>query len=64
MSRWAEYFDLLWRYQNPVGRIGRGSRFLPPHPSHHEFKCLLLSEWEQTTSLVEEARQLAMQRRS
>jgi len=64
MSRRADYIDLLWRYQNAVGRIGRGSRLLPPHPALREFESLLLEGWKKTTSLVEEARQLARQRSS
>lgn len=64
MSRRAEYIDLLWRYQNAVGRISRGSRLLPPHPALREFETLVLTEWKKTTSLVDEARQLARQRRS
>ena len=64
MSRRAEYIDLLWRYQNAVGRIGHGSRLLPPHPALREFESLLLEEWQKSTSLLDEARQLAMQRRS
>jgi hypothetical protein len=64
MSRRSDYIDLLWRYQNAVGRIGRRSRLLPPHPALHEFESLLLEESQKSTSLVEEARQLAMQRES
>ena len=64
MSRRAEYIDLLWRYQNAVGRIGHASRLLPPHPALREFESLLLEEWQKTTSLLDEARQLAMQRRT
>jgi Fic family protein len=64
MSRRAEYIDLLWRYQNAVGRIAHGSRLLPPHPALREFESLLLEEWQKSTSLVEETRQLEMQRRS
>jgi Fic family protein len=63
MSRRSDYIDLLWRYQNAVGRIGRGSRLLPPHPALREFESLLLEEWQKSTSLVEEANQLAKQRR-
>ena len=63
MSRRSDYIDLLWRYQNTVGRIGRGNRLLPPHPALREFESLLLEEWQKSTSLVEEANQLAKQRR-
>lgn len=62
MQRRAEYIDLLWRYQNAVGRIRCGSRLLPPNPALREFESLLLGEWKKTASLVEEARQLARQR--
>jgi hypothetical protein len=62
MSRRADYIDILWRYQNAVGRIGRGSRLLPTHPALRDFESLLLEGWKKTTSLVEEARQLARQR--
>jgi hypothetical protein len=64
MSRRSDYIDLLWRYQNAVGRIDRGSRLLLPHPALRDFEFLLLEEWKKTTSIVEEARQLAMQRES
>ena len=63
MSCRADYIDLLWRYQNAVGRIDRRSRLLPPHPALHEFESLLLEEWQKSTALVEEANQLAKQRR-
>jgi Fic family protein len=63
MSRRSDYIDLLWRYQNAVGRIDRRSRLLPPHPALREFESLLLEESQKSTSLVEEARQLARQRR-
>jgi hypothetical protein len=61
MSRRSDYIELLWRYQNA---IGRGSRLLPPHPALRDFESLLLKEWQKTTSLVEEARQIARERRS
>lgn len=64
MSRRANYIDLLWRYQNAVGRISRGSRLLPPHSALREFESLLLEKWQKSTSLVEEARQLARKRQA
>ena len=64
MARRGDYIDLLWRYQNAVGRIGRGSRLLRPHPALRELESLLLEVWQKSTSLVEEARQIATQRRS
>jgi hypothetical protein len=63
MSRRSDYIDLLWHYQNAVGRIDRGSRLLPPHPALREFESLLMEEWQKSTSLVDEANQLAKQRR-
>jgi Fic family protein len=62
MSRRSDYIDLLWRYQKAVGRIGRGSRLLPPNPALREFEDLLLEEWKKSIALVEEARQLKTQR--
>jgi hypothetical protein len=62
MSRRSDYIDLLWRYQNATGRIGRGSRLLPPHPALREFEALLTEEWKKSLSLVEEARQRAAER--
>ena len=62
MSRRGDYIDLLWRYQNAGGRIARGSRLLLPHPTLREVESLLLEEWQKSTSLVEEARQLHTQR--
>jgi Fic family protein len=62
MARRAEYIDILWRYQNAVGRIGRRSRLLPRHPALREFEDLLLCEWKKTTHLVEEARQMTLRR--
>ncbi len=64
MSHRSDYIDLLWRYQNAVGRIGRGSRLLSPHTALREFESLLLEEWQKSTSLVEEAHQITVQRRS
>jgi Fic family protein len=64
MSRRGDYIDLLWIYQNAVGRINRGSRLLPTHTALRDFESLLLEGWKKTTSIVEEARQLARQRRS
>ena len=64
MSRRSNYIDLLWRYQNAVGRIERGSRLLSPHTALREFESLLLEEWQKSTSLVEEAHQITVQRRS
>jgi len=63
MARRAEYIDILWRYQNAVGRIGRRSRLLPRQPALREFEALLLGEWKKTMLLVEDARQMALRRR-
>jgi Fic family protein len=52
----SEYIDLLWDYQNAVGSIKRGSQLLPHHPSIGCFITLIKDEWQQTASLVDEAR--------
>ena len=52
----SEYIDLLWDYQNAVGRIKRGSQLLPRHPSVSRFETLIHHVWGETATLVEEAR--------
>jgi len=51
-----EYIDLLWEYQNAVGRIKRGSQLLPRHPVIGRFEALIRDEWRVTATLVEDAR--------
>ena len=52
----GEYIDLLWDYQNAVGRIRKGSRILPPHPAIRRFEEMLKDQWQVTADLVEDAR--------
>ena len=52
----SEYIDLLWDYQNGVGTIKHGSQLLPRHPAIAHFETLIKNEWQQTATLVEEAR--------
>lgn len=54
-ERRSEYIDLLWEYQNAVGRIQRGSQLLPRHPVIERFRTLIHENWKQTVELVEEA---------
>lgn len=56
VERRSEYIDLLWEYQNAVGKIQHDSPLLPPHPSLERFKALLTIEWDRTLALVETAR--------
>lgn len=50
------YIDLLWDYQNAVGRIKPGSQLLPRHPAMERFKALIQEEWQHIACLVEDAR--------
>ncbi|MEI6168400.1 MAG: Fic family protein [bacterium] len=52
----SDYIDLLWEYQNAVGSIKRGSQLLPRHPAIGRFITFIKNEWQQTASLVEDAR--------
>jgi fido (protein-threonine AMPylation protein) len=54
----SEYIDLLWEYQNAVGKIKRGSTLLPRHPAIGRFRALVHENWKLTSTLVEEARRL------
>ena len=62
LERRAEYIDQLWAYENAVGVIKRNDRLLPPHPSISEFRSLLRKEWQETLSLIEDARRQAERR--
>ncbi len=55
-QRRAAYIDLLWAYQNAVGKIQRRSPLAPSHPAIDRFQKLLTDEWRHTVSLVETAR--------
>jgi fido (protein-threonine AMPylation protein) len=51
----GEYIDLLWEYQNAVGKIKRGSQLLPRHPAIERFRSFVQENWKQTVALVEAA---------
>lgn len=61
-QRRADYIDLLWEYQNAVGKINRRSRLAPPHPALARFATLLTDEWQHTVALVETARKRESER--
>ncbi len=58
-ERRGDYIDLLWDYQNAVGKIQRDSPLVPEHPAIDRFVALLTNEWRHTVALVESARQRA-----
>jgi Fic family protein len=60
----SKYIDLLWEYQNAVGRIDRISQFLPQNPAISHFELFIKAEWQQTEKLVKEARRLEATRQS
>lgn len=55
-QRRNEYLDLLWQYQNAVGRIRSDAPLVPGHSAIEGFKTLLAEAWRHTLSLVEAAR--------
>jgi Fic family protein len=55
-ERRGEYIDLLWEYQNAVGRIRPDSPLAPPHRAIDRFTALLTEAWRHTLALVEAAR--------
>ncbi|MBL7114818.1 MAG: Fic family protein [Kiritimatiellae bacterium] len=61
--RRAEYIDMLWEYQNAVGKISANDRLLPPHEAISRFKKMLKSEWRETIEMIEKARKQALQQR-
>jgi Fic family protein len=61
ISRRAEYIDMLWEYQNAVGKISTTDRLLPPHKAISRFKKMLRSEWRETIEIVEVAHKQALQ---
>ena len=54
-ERRGDYIDLLWEYQNAVGKIQRDSALVPPHPTIERFTALLQTEWQRTLDPVEAA---------
>jgi len=55
-QRRSDYIDMLWEYQNAVGKIQRNSPLMPKHHAIESFKALLTTEWQHTVNLVETAR--------
>lgn len=55
-ERRGDYIDLLWEYQNAVGKIQRDAALVPPHPVIERFTALLQTEWQRTLEPVEAAR--------
>jgi len=60
----SEYIDLLWEYQNAVGKIKRGSQLLPRHPAIERFRVMIQENWKQTVALMEDALRRETARRS
>ena len=58
----GEYIDILWEYENAVGKIRRDDSLVPPHPAIERFTALLRTEWQRTLTLVEEARRREAER--
>lgn len=61
-ERRGDYVDLLWEYQNTIGKIQRRSVLVPAHETLERFESLLDSEWRHTTDLVESARRRQQER--
>jgi hypothetical protein len=61
-QRYGDYIDLLWEYQNAVGKIQRNSPLVPDHPAIERFTALLQGEWRHTVALVETARKRERER--
>jgi Fic family protein len=55
-QRRGDYIDMLWEYQNAVGKIQRDSPMMSRHPVIERFEMLLNTEWRHTVTLVETAR--------
>ena len=63
-ERRSDYIDLLWEYQNTVGKIQYNAPLIPAHPSIERFKVLLKEEWRRTLDHVETARKRERERSS
>lgn len=64
LERRAEYIDQLWSYQNAEGVIQSKAPLLPPHEAISDFKRLLREEWKESRRMVDDARQLALRRKT
>lgn len=64
-ERRGDYIDILWEYQNAVGKIRHNSsELVPPHPAIERFTHLLRDEWQRTLAPVEQARKRDAERRA
>lgn len=61
-ERRSDYIDLLWEYQNTVGKIQHNAPLMPAHPSIERFKVLLNEEWRSTLAQVETAHEREAER--
>jgi hypothetical protein len=64
MERRGDYIDILWEYENAVGKIRRDDPFAPPHPAIERFIALMQAEWQQTLTLLDEARRHEAERQA
>lgn len=62
MERRGDTIDLLWEYENAVGKIRRNDPLVPPHPVIERFAALMQTEWQRTLTPVEEARRREAER--
>ena len=62
IERRSDYIDLLWEYQNTVGKIQYNDPLMPEHPCIERFKVLLNEEWSRTLNQVETARKRERER--
>ena len=56
LERRGDYIDLLWEYENAVGKIRRDDPLVPPHPAIERFTTLVQTEWQRTLTFLDEAR--------
>lgn len=64
MERRGDYIDILWEYENAVGKIRRGDPLVPPHPAIERFTALMQTEWQRTLTPVQEARRREAERQA
>jgi Fic family protein len=62
MERRGDTIDLLWEYENAVGKMRRDDPLVPPHPVIERFAALMQTEWQRTLTPVEEARRREAER--
>ena len=64
MERRGDYIDILWEYENAVGKILRDDPLVPPHPAIERFTALMQAEWQRTLTPVAEARRREVERQT